>query len=249
MRGRSGGAPPLPEPPDTDHISALQALGGNQLFRAVADDRNQLSDNLKLWSSAADQRAKREKAWDNLLRLRRHVEDLDVAGKVDPAIDAIHVARQLLDELDPVTPLLDDVTAALRAELQAKLDELSAAQQAAIGELEQWPDWSRLDERERRSILEDSQLAPVDSPATATDGELLDALDAKPLSAWEDRISMVPGRRDQVRGKAAKRLEPESVTVTLPSTTIKSEAELDAFVDDLRAAVLEHVKAGKTVIL
>ena len=144
--------------------------------------------------------------------------------------------------------MLDDVTAALRAELQAKLDELSAAQQAAIGELEQWPDWSRLDEREWRSILEDSQLAPVDSPATATNGELLDALDAKPLSAWKDRISMVPGRRDQVRGKAAKRLEPESVTVTLPSTTIKSEAELDAFVDDLRAAVLEHVKAGKTVI-
>ena len=244
-----GGAPPLPEPPDTDHISALQALGGNQLFLAVADDRDRLSDNLNQWSTTADQRAKREKAWESLLRLRRHAEGLDVVGKVDPAIDAIRTARQLLDEPDPVTPLLDEVTAALRTELQAKLDELSAAQQTAIGELEQWPDWSKLDERERREILEGSQLVAVDPAAIATAGELLEDLDAKPLSAWEDRISMVPGRRDQVRGKAARRLEPESVTVNLPATTIRSEAELDAFVDTLRAEVLKHVQAGRTVIL
>ena len=60
---------------------------------------------------------------------------------------------------------------------------------------------------------------------------------------------MVPGRRDQVRGKAARRLEPESVTVNQPATTIRSEAELDAFVDTLRAEVLKHVQAGRTVIL
>ena len=52
LAARAGGPPPLPEPPDTDHLDALLALGGNQQFRAVADDHDRLSADLERWRAA-----------------------------------------------------------------------------------------------------------------------------------------------------------------------------------------------------
>jgi hypothetical protein len=74
-------------------------------------------------------------------------------------------------------------------------------------------------------------------------------LDSIPLSGWKDRISLVPTRRDQARLRAAKELEPESVTVAPPSATLKSPEDLDNYVDDLRGKVQPHLDAGKTVVL
>ena len=85
LGGRAGGPPPLPAPPDTDHIDALLALGGNQLFRSVADDHARLSEDLERWRAADQQREKREAEWKELERLLRHAEGLPIAGTVEPA--------------------------------------------------------------------------------------------------------------------------------------------------------------------
>jgi hypothetical protein len=79
--------------------------------------------------------------------------------------------------------------------------------------------------------------------------QLLAALDSKPLSTWEDRIGMVSGRRDQAWQKVARKLEPESVSVSPPSATLKTEADLDTYLAAVRAEVLPHLRANKTVIV
>ena len=63
LAARAGGPPPLPEPPEADHLDALFVLAGNQRFRAVADDHERLSSDLGRWTAAASQREKRETAW------------------------------------------------------------------------------------------------------------------------------------------------------------------------------------------
>jgi len=78
---------------------------------------------------------------------------------------------------------------------------------------------------------------------------LLEALDAVPLSGWQDQISLVPSRREQARQRAAKQLEPESITVAPPSATLKTPDELDAYLGSLREQVLPHLKANKTVVI
>jgi hypothetical protein len=93
------------------------------------------------------------------------------------------------------------------------------------------------------------KLAPADAPDISSDGQLLESLDATPLSGWEDRISLVPSRRDQARQRAAKLLEPEGVTVSLPSATIRNETDLKSYVSDLEARVQPHLDAKKTVII
>jgi hypothetical protein len=69
------------------------------------------------------------------------------------------------------------------------------------------------------------------------------------LSGWRDRISLVSSRRDQARQRAAKRLEPDSVTVALPPATIKSPNDLEAYIDEVKARVQPHLDAHETVII
>lgn len=247
--GRAGGAPPLPESPDIDHVDALLALGGNQRFRAVADDHERLSQELEQWRTADQKREKREAEWHDLQRLVRHAAGLPVEGAVQSSVSAIREGRQLLDEPNPLSPILDELANALRSGLLDRAEELAAAQRDAITDLETWEGWSDLSPSDRESIIAESKLSPAAPPDVATEAQLLDALDATPLSAWQDRISLVPSRRDQARHRAALKLEPESVSVELPSATIKSADDLDAYVDELRAKVQPHLDADKTVII
>ncbi len=249
LAGRAGGPPPLPEPPDTNHIDALVTLRGNQRFRAVAEDHDRLREDLTRWRAAEQQREKREGEWHDVLRLLRHADGLPVFAAVEPAAAAIREGRQLLDDPDPITPMLQQLTSALRTEVKQRAKELATAQRAAIDELEVWADWTELGEADRDAIIADAQLAPVELPDCPTDERLLEALDATPLSAWQDRISLVPGRRDQARHRAAKQLEPESVAVSLPSATIKEPRDPEAYVDELRARIQPYLDAHKTVII
>ncbi len=246
---RAGGPPPLPEPPDTDHLDALLALGGNQRFRAVADDHDRLSSDLERWRAADQQREKRESEWLDLQRLLRHAEGLPIAAEVSPSVTAIREGRQLLDDPDPIAPLLAELTAALREAVTRHAEQLADGQHQAVADLEAWDEWSKLDPADREDIIVDAKLVAAESPDVSTEAKLLEALDGTPLSAWQDRISLVPGRRNQARQRAAKQLEPESVAVAAPSATIKDDKDLDNYVEELRARVQPHLDAQKTVIL
>lgn len=246
---RAGGPPPLPVPSSTDHVDALLALGGNQRFRAVAGSNDRLREDLNRWRAADQQRAKRESEWQDLQRLLRHAQDLPIAAEVAPTSDAIRDGRQLLDEPNPMTPVLAALTTALREEVNARALRLASAKWDAVAELEGWDEWSALDPADRQLIIADAQLVTVEQPDVSNVAALLDVLDATSLKAWQDQITLIPGRRDQARHRAAKKLEPASVTVSPPPATLKNADDLDSYLDDLRRRVQAHLAAGRTVIL
>jgi hypothetical protein len=249
LAGRAGGPPPLPEPPGLAHLSALLARTGHQRFRAVADDHERLRGDLTRWLLADQQREKREAELHQLQRLLRHAESLPVASAISPAVAAIRDGRQLLDEPDPLTPLLQELTDALRSEIKQRAEQLTAIQRAVVGELESWEEWFELDQADREAIIRDVRLVIAPPPDVATDAKLLELLDATPLSAWQDRINLVPNRGDQARERALEHLQPESVHVAMPPRTITNEEDLAAYLDDVRSRVHAHLAAGKTVIL
>jgi hypothetical protein len=249
LASRAGGPAPLPEAPDTDHLDALLALGGNQRFRAVADDTERLSGDLDQWRTADQQRQKREAEWHDLERLMRHAANLPVAAAMAPDVSAIRDGRQLLDDPDPIAPVLKELTSVLRTEMVQRAEQLATAQRAAVAELEASQEWGKLHATERETIAAGAHLAAVDPLDVAADSALLAALDVTPLGAWDDRISLVPSRRDQARQRAAKKLEPGSVTVTAPSAIIKTDKDLDSYIDELRARVQPHLDADETVII
>jgi hypothetical protein len=249
LAGRAGGASPLPQVPDTDHLDALLALGGNQRFRDVADDHDRLSADFDRWCTTGLQREKRETEWHNLQRLLRHSDGLPIAAEVAPIVAAIREGRQLLDDPDPIAPALNDLAAGLRDEVIRCAEQLATAQQAAVAELGAWGDWHKLDAADRDAIVADAKLVVGEPPNVSTEANLLEVLDATPLSAWNDRFSLVAGRRDQARQRAATQLEPESIPVDLPNATIKDDKDLDKYVGELRARIQPYLDAHKTVIV
>lgn len=249
LAGRAGGPLPLPAPPDTDHLDALLAVGGNQRFRDVADNHERLSADLERWQAVARQREKRETEWHDLERLLRHAEGLPVAAAFSPDVTAIRDGRQLLDDPNPIAPVLSDLGAALRDEVTRRAEQLAEAQRAAVAELEAWVEWSRLNLADHDAIITDAKLVAEPPPDVSTAAKLLEALDATPLSAWSDRISLVASRRDQGRQRAAKKLEPESVEVRPPTVTFKPGDDPTPYFDQLRALVQSHLDAGTTVII
>jgi hypothetical protein len=249
LAAHAGGAPPLPEAPDIDHLDALLALAGNQRFRQVADDHERISADLERWRAAAARREKRETAWRDLGRLLRHADGLTVTEIVTPAVAAIRAGRQLLDEPDPVAPLLTELVTALRAEVTQRAQQLADAQRAAVAGLEAWPEWNKLDPADRDAIVAEAKLVPAPRPDVSTESKLLESLDAVPLNAWTDRITLVDSRRDQARQRAAKKLEPKSVEVKPPAATFKPGDDPTHYFDQLRALVQSHLDVGTTVII
>jgi hypothetical protein len=249
LAGRAGGPPPLPQPPDTDHLDALLAVAGNQRFRDVADDHDRLSADLERWRAASVQREKRETEWYDLQRLLRHADGLRVSEVVSPGVAAIRDGRQLLDDPDPIAPLLADLVASLRDEVTRRAKQLAEAQGTAVAQLGAWDEWKKLDPEDRDAIVAEAKLVATPAPDVSTEIKLLEVLDSTPLSAWDDRISLVEGRRDQARQRAAKKLEPESVEVRPPPAAFKPGDDPRPYFDELRALVQSHLDAGTPVII
>lgn len=249
LAARAGGPPPLPESSPTDHLDALLALAGNQRLRQVADEHDILSADLDRWQAVAARREKREAVWRDLERLLRHADGLPVAEDVAPSVTAIRDGRQLLDEPDPIAPLLGQVVTALRTQVTKLAEQLADAQRTAVAELEAWPEWIKLDQAERSRIVADAQLVPAPAPDVSTESKLLATLDAVPLSAWADRTSLVASRRDHARQRAAKSLEPKSVEVKPPPATFRPGDDLTPYFEQLRTQVQSHLDAGSTVII
>ncbi len=249
LAARAGGVPPLPEAPDTYHLDTLLALAGNQRFRQVADDHDRLSTDLERWRAATARREKRETAWRVLGRLLRHADGLPVAEVATPAVAAICDSRQLLDEPDPIAPILSELVTTMRTEVTQRAQQLVNAQHAAVTALEASPEWNKLDPTDCAAILAEARLVPAPLPDVSSESRLLDSLDAASLSAWTDRIMLVDKRRDQARQWAAMKLEPKSVEVKAPSATFKPGDDLTPYFDQLRARVQSHLDAGATVII
>ena len=164
---------------------------------------------------------------------------------VAPAVAAIRDGRQLLDEPDPVAPLLTELVTALRAEVIQRAQQLTDAQHAAVAGLEAWPEWDKLDSADRDAIVAETKLVPAPSPDVSTESKLLESLDAVPLSAWTDRITLVDSRRDRARQRAAKKLEPTSIEVKPPAATFKPGDDPTPYFDQLQALVQSHLDAAR----
>ena len=150
---------------------------------------------------------------------------------------------------DPVAPLIKELADALRT---AVIDAAKAAkddQTKALADIEASAEWQLLGQADRESILAASGLSSVDSPSVGSDEELLRSLDSMPLSAWGERRQAVPAKVAAVRQSAGKKLEPKSVAVSAPAATLRTEAEVDTFLAELRERLVHHIAIGETVII
>jgi hypothetical protein len=245
----SGGEPPLPSRNSTAVLDELKGLSGNEQFVAVYNHRERLLAESKSWSTAKQKIAERKPQWDLLQELLSLAPELSAAGAVATQAAAIKANRSLLDEPNPVAPLLSQLTAALRLALQLARQAYEAAYMRSIDELKATDAWSRLSEAEAQRILKESGMSYTAASSVATDEALLKTLRETPLSTLEAQTIALAARLELARAAAAQQLEPTAVTISPKHATLKSTEEADHYLAELREEILGHIKSGHPVIL
>lgn len=245
----AGGAEPLPLPPDTAHVTALLDLSGNEQLARVYEARDRLKADYDAWQALAGRKEERLKRWQLLNNLLQHAQGLPVAQEVGPQVAAVRQQRALLEEMDPVKPLLDKVSAALREAARGARQAVEEAQQRELTAIAATDEWQHLPDEEWKDIFGQHHLGPIAQPDIGTDEKLLGDMNAKPLAAWGTELEAIPGRIGRAREEAAKRIAPKAVRVRPASTTLRTEEEANAYVEALREEILTHIRDGKPVIL
>ena len=245
----AGGEPPLPAPPVTDHLESLSALSGNALLMAIFEQRNTLTQEAQAWGAAKALAADRLPRWRALQRLLKFAQTLPISQEVVGEVQAILVNRSLLSEPDQVGPLCLRLTDKLRAAVSAARDEHLAAYGEKIGDLEASPVWAKLPEKDQAQIRSANGLGPLPPLTLATEADVLNALDATPLPEWENKTAALSERVTRALFEAEKRLEPTARRVNLPTASLKTVEDVDAYLEKARALILEHVSAGIPVVL
>ncbi len=244
----AGGEPPLPEPPDTRHLSELGTVAGNEQLLSVLGRHDELAANFDEWTGAAKLAGERIPAFERLQLLARHAQGLEIAGEVEPQVEAIVAARRLLDPSDPVPGLASKLTDALRsalAQAQERYDEVYEREQRSLEDAESW---RRVAAEDRDGILACFHLEKVSKGATGTEQEVLESLDRISLGGWRTRIAALPQMFTDARAEADRLVEPKIRHVKLGSATLRTPADIKAWVETTERELLEQVRHGPIII-
>ncbi len=248
LAGSAGGEAPLPAPPETGHVTELQARAGNEQLLALLDRHDELAANLAAWTEAGQVAVARLPAFRRLQALAGHAAGLDAAREAQPQIDAIVEQRRLLDATDPAPPLAAGLTDALRGALAQAQGRYGDTYDAEWQRLEQAAGWRQIDQARRGEILARLRIERISPGATGTEQEVLESLDRISLSDWRTRTAALPQLFAEARAEADRLVEPKIRHVQLTGATLRTPEEVRAWIRTTERDLLDQVEHGPVSI-
>jgi hypothetical protein len=248
LADQAGGDPPLPAVPSHEIARDLQGLTANEQTLRIHERMAELLAHAEHWTALAATKDTRVAAWSELHDLLLHAEGGDDKAEIDAQVDAIRRDRSLLEDPDPVGPLLVRLASTLRARYSLARDRYDRARSDALSTLEADELWTRLSGPQRDAILSSAGLDGQPAPGLETTAKLIKALEATSPREWEDRVDALPARVAKAREQAAKLLEPAAVRVTPPAATIRTQEDLEAYLDELRKRIEAQLVSGPVVL-
>ncbi len=248
-QAKAFGPAPRPQAKADALIDELASLSGRDLVKRLAEEETTVAKLLASLEAQAAKIVQREPAWKQLEGLIAHLDGQAEATAITTERDAILDSRLLLDDPDKVAPLLNRAADALRSVVNHAFSGYSAHYDDAIGEIETASEWAQLLHEDRAAILRDTQLlAPDSAPKLGTLDELIESLDRCSVGRWAEKRDALRGQTARALALAAKKIEPNVQALSPPRRILHSEADLDAWLADVRQAVLEKLPAGPVQI-
>ena len=249
---QSGGESPLPPPADISHIENLSRLAGAEQLAAIHADKTVLEKNIEDWSRLEKRRKTREPLWQMAASFAKHAEGLKVLDEVAPELEAIKEQRALLENVDPVAPLLGKLGTALRDKLNEMTAQLKLETQGVVAQLAADSTWQQLDSEDQEKIIVGVKLIAPDTPSTADDEKLKAALDATNLNSWQHQIQAVPTLVQQALSQAAQKLKEKknivTTTITVARGTLDSEEAVQQWLSEHAQKLKEAITKGSIII-
>ena len=246
----AGGETPAPLRPQSPIVTDIQGLSGNDLLHGLYSNADALLPLLKEWKVAAKRiqdRLPGFKLTQDLLA-RASAAALPVATEQKAAFEAVVSGRQLLLEPDPVAPIRQALSAALREALNAAHALHESRLNGETKELDTQVVWAKLAEPERLRLLEQTGAVSRPAPLVGTDVELLESLNRCDLAGWRTQTDAISARCSAALDMAIRAATPTAKRVKLPSATIHNEADLEAWLAQAKAAVVETLKEGPATV-
>ncbi|MCH8474945.1 MAG: BREX system P-loop protein BrxC [Opitutales bacterium] len=247
---RAGGDPPQPLRPNTETIEGIRLMQGNEQLLAIFNARDELTTNINDWQAAAAKIQQRLPLWQKLERLLEHTQGLEDAEALQAQADQIKAQRHLLQDPDPITPLTSNVTQLLREKLNELKKSYDERYQQGFAKLESDATWSSLTPDEKHGILLPQNLTEATQPKVELSDQsaILQTLSGISVSALADRVAALPARFDQALQEAAKIKEPTAQVVYLQNATLKTEEEIDAWVEKTRGQLKKALNDGPIIV-
>ena len=244
---RAGGDPPLPPRPSQAHIESLRLLAGNEQLQGILAHSEELQQNLGDWQLLADLAGQRMAAWNAMTRLINHSRDLDIA-EITRQLEAIRAERRLLEEHNPLQTLRQQLLSQLRQALKGQHEAFTTRYNQLHQELLGRPEWSQLTLEQHKQLLAGQGLASIPEIETGEESALLDSLEEISLAGWRMRIEALPQQFTNLILAAARLLEPETRTIRLSSPTLRTPAEVKAWLERTEKELLERLREGPILI-
>lgn len=241
---KAAGPVPAPETPKLTAIEAIEVQSGNAQLLELFNRHDEVLALSRAWARAAEEVAKRMSTWHKLGDLLRHAKALGPYAKLKAESDAIEAQRSLLADPDPVRPLLDETITLLRQALKAKLDAFQQGFAQQQTQLLQDADWNKLSDPQREDLTSRHHLTPPPAASFGTPEQLQDALDECSLDQWVDRTQALPSRFEAARHAAVELLKPNVVHVAIPKRTLNDEAELMAWLAEVKELIRTQLQSG-----
>lgn len=244
----AGGDPPLPEKPKTTHISDLQSMAGNEQLAGILKDHDLLKKNVEEWAALAALAERRLPSWQQLTNLLGHATGLAFSEPIRSQADAIAADRRLLDATDPLPDLITEAVDGLRTALTNAEKAFYTAYDQGMADLSKAENWQKLDANKQQAILAEVGLTRIEKGAVGNGEQVLTSLGKVSLESWKTRTSALPQQFAEARRRADEIFEPKVQYLHLTSNILKSEADIDAWLEDAKKKMTAKMKNGPLVI-
>lgn len=243
---QAGDPPPWPEEPSTSHLREIQGLAGNEQLVKLYEMRERLTQEAQQWQSIGRKIAERKPRWDALQTLLRHAQGLPAAEEAEPQVNAIQEGRGALGTPDPVPPLCDKLTGALREALTQAHETYCQTYDAEMETLEADENWQELSAGQQQALLADNALHGKPGLKVGSEEEVIESLESISLDSWQTLTDALPARFQKVKLQAAKLLAPKARRISLPGATLRTEQEVDEWLKRVREMILKNLQDGDT---
>ena len=259
LASEAGGPPPMPEVPDTALIDEIRGMSGNAQAREIASKHEELKDAAGEWKRRSQLRASRLGQWDLLIRLLAHAAGTKSIEPLVSQSGAVEAERRLMDEPDPVGPLVLDAASVLRSDLGERVAAALLEREQRIARLREEPEWDRLDGADAERILDDAGLGEIAQPQVGTPEELLQALDRRGLNGWDELAEVMSRRAGDARALVAELVlasddesddrQVRTVRVSVPGATIRTDDDLTEYLEAVRARIEAVLEDGDIAVI
>jgi hypothetical protein len=245
---RAGGDPPRPLCPDLTPLEEIRLTSGNEQLIAIYTRADELIETIDTWMDLAGKIEPRWDLWLELQELLSHAGNLKEAEEARQQCQALEQQRLLLAEPDPTRPLIKSLEDALRQEINSCYKRYAEEFAKQLSDLGSDSSWQELTEDERKAILEHNDLTKEVEPEVGNRHALVIALKQNPINVWNDRVDSIGQRSARARELAAKALEPKAQIVEVPRRTLKTKADVDSWIGEVKDKLEAAVKEGPVVL-